>query len=475
MKLYFGGTEIPAWRTLLAQENVEDVSLSFYGLARRVPNTSAWSIESHYPANQNIFLDSGAFSVNKPDCALSTQELEDFSSRYQEFVWDNISRLEMVSEFDALALGSAFIYEQRKLFFDDLGDKFAPVWHSELGGIEELERLCARYSRVIIVETDFGSRDMTTVLNTLVGRFGTRLHGALTHTNLMQDIKWESVASTSWMSSRHYHDTTIWTGSELKRYPLKYKDQCRTRHRSLFEANGFDADKIIKDEDNEVLRLAIWSWRKFVDHINARGVTHHTKTPVPENAELTQESVDHQLGVLRNGEISIRRRTEPLPLFFVQENQQGDEIYAPRSESMRMCNTCFLKNTCPGFLADSNCLYDIDLRVRTPEQLRGVLDGIIEMQLQRVIFMQMAEQQGGGPSDPNLSGEIDRLTKLIAARQKLEEKGAFISIRAQGAGGPNIMEQVFGSQAAERLSAIEHPVSRDADEVIAEILGETSE
>lgn len=475
MKLYFGGTEIPAWRTLLADEGVEDVSLSFFGLTRRVINTSSWLLADNYPAHQNIFLDSGAFSVNKPESSLSTQELEEFSSRYQDFVWNNIDRLEMVSEFDALTLGAAFIHEQRKLFFDDLGDKFAPVWHSELGGIEELERLCSAYSRVIIVETDFGNRDMTTVLNTIVGRFGTRLHGALTHTNLMQDIRWDSVASTSWMSSRHYHDTTIWTGSELKRYPLKYKDQCRTRHRSLFEANGFDADKIIKDEGNEVLRLAIWSWRKFVESINSRVVTHQAKTPLAENTELTQESVDHQLGVLRNGEISIRRRTEPMPLFFVQENQQGEELYAPRSESMRMCNTCFLKNTCPGFLADSNCLYDIDLRVRTPAQLRGVLDGIIEMQLQRVIFMQMAEQQSGGPGDPNLSGEIDRLTKLITARQKLEEQGAFISIRAQGTGGPNIMEQVFGSQAAERLSAIEHPVSRDADEVIAEILGETSE
>jgi hypothetical protein len=474
VKLYFAGTEIPAWRELLSRENVQDVSMSFFGLTRRVLNTDAWSVAAHFPDFQNIFLDSGAFSVNKKDSTLTTTELEAFSSRYQEFITGNLDRIEMVSEFDALDLGQAFINEQRSVFYDDLGDKFAPVWHFGLGGVEELERLCAGYSRVIIVETDFGHQNMATVLNNFTGRYGTRIHGALTHTNLMREIHWDSVASTSWMSSRHYHDTTVWTGTELKRYPLKYKDQSRKRHRSLFEANGFDPEKIINDEGDEVLRLAIWSWQKFVEDINSR-VTPLEKTPVPENAEVTPGSVDHQLGVLRNGEISIKRKTEPLPLFFVQENQQGDDVFAPRSDSMRMCNTCFLKSNCPGFLADSNCLYDIDIRVRTPEQLRGIMDGLIEMQTQRVIFGQMAEQLGGGSFDPNFSGEIDRLTKLVTARQKLEEKGAFISIRAQGPAGSNVMEQFFGPQAAERLSAIEHPVSRDADEVIAEILEETGE
>lgn len=476
MKLYFGGSEIPAWRNILAAEGVTDVSLSFYGMRRRVINLDDWLLADKYPESQNIFLDSGAYSVNKPDSGVTPAMAEELASLYQRYVSLNYGRVEMVSEFDALVLGHEWVLAQREAFYDELGDRFIPVWHHEHGGLEELERLCSAYSRVLITEAGINSLDSVAFLNNLAGRYGTKLHGALTRIELMKSIRWDSVGSTSWMSPKHYKDTTVWTGNELKRYPLKYKDQARRRHRSWFEQNGFDAQKIADDDDNEVLRLSIWSWRKFVDDINSRGVTTQQEARETGNSEMTPLVVDNQGSQPGNAVVLHRRETQRIPVMGTQENADGDREFRSRSDSMRMCNTCSLRSNCPGFEADANCLYDIPITVRTPAQIRALYDGIIEMQSQRVMFMQMHEQLSGGYVDDNLSREIDRLQRLIKARHDFEREGFTLKVEASGSAQSGMISRIFGTDAAHKLSQAEYPAVLDADKIIeAEIISDRAE
>lgn len=476
MRLYFGGSEIPAWRKILSAEGVTDVSLSFYGMKRRVINLDDWLLADKYPDSQNIFLDSGAFSVNKPDSGVTQEMTRELSDIYQRYVSLNYGRAEMISEFDALNLGHDFILAQREAFYDELGDKFIPVWHPEHGGLRELERLCSAYAHVLITEHGVNSLDSVSSLNNLSGRYGTKLHGALTRIELMKTVRWESVGSTSWMSPKHYKDTTVWTGTELKRYPLKYKDQARRRHRSWFEQNGFDAQKIANDDDNEVLRLSIWSWNKFVEDINNRGVTHQPETVKTGNSEMNPLTVDNQGAPPGNAIVLHRRETKRIPIMGTQENADGDREFRSRSDSMRMCNTCSLRNNCPGFQEDANCLYDIPIVVRTPAQIRALYDGIIEMQSQRVMFMQMHEQLSGGYVDDNLSREIDRLQRLIKARHDFEREGFTLKVEASGNAQSGMISRIFGPDAAQRLSQAEHPVAFEADKIIeAEIISDRSE
>ena len=476
MRLYFGGSEIPAWRNILSAEGVTDVSLSFYGMRRRVINLDDWLLDSKYPDSQSIFLDSGAFSVNKPDSGVTPLMAEELARLYMRYVELNADRAEMVSEFDALALCHDVITRYRNSFYSDLGDKFIPVWHPEHGGFHELERLCSAYSRVLITEHGVNSLDNINILNTLAGRYGTKLHGALTRIELMKKIRWDSVGSTSWMSPKHYKDTTVWTGTELKRYPMKYKDQARRRHRSWFEQNGFDADKIANDDDNEILRLSIWSWKKFVEDINSRGVTTPPETMKTGNEDPGAPAVDTQGDRLGNAVVLHRRETTRIPVMGTQENADGDREFRSRSDSMRLCNTCSLRNNCPGFEADSNCLYDIPITVRTPAQIRALYDGIIEMQSQRVMFMQMHEQLSGGYVDDNLSREIDRLQRLVKAKYDFEREGFTLKVEASGPAQSGMISRIFGNDAARQLSQAEHPVVYDADNIIeAEILSDRPE
>jgi hypothetical protein len=463
MRLYFSGTEVFYHRKFLAENGVQDVGFSYVGWRRRpYKQHKTWSFADHYPGHQHIFLDSGGYSVNKEETEYSHDELAELAEDYFAFCCSNVTRLDMLAEFDALSLGKDWIAAQRDKFKHAFGDKFLPVWHSE-AGIAELENLARNYHRVGIIKIDVFNRDLTPILNGLVARHGVKLHGlGITSMEAMREIAWDSVGSTSWLSTLQYGDTFVWTGRELKRYPKKYKERARKQHRSLFMTHGFDAAKIAADDTNEILKLSIWSWQSFVESLSPKVVTNNPKSRNPENSEnniLAVMNVDSS----REHRLQTTRQTTSLPIMGIslrQDDESDTEIpfLHKRSDSMRACNNCFLRDKCPGFEADASCLYNIPIDIKTTDQLRALQDALITMQAQRVLFMQMAEDMEGGYADPNLSAEIDRLQRLIKSRNDAERTGFSVSVSASE---PGVISRIFGPEAGMKAQAIE-PVHADA-------------
>ena len=177
MKLFFAGAEVPGWRHALVEQ--EYVSLSFVGLTRRVKGVENWRIADHFPAGQKVFLDSGAYTLNKgyaineDEPAYSDDDALTLASRYMAFVAGNIDTLEMVSEFDALQLGQEWIEGVREDFWDDLpADKFLPIWHAQTGH-DDLERLASAYPRLGVLQmTAEASNAYEPLLASLPGRYG---------------------------------------------------------------------------------------------------------------------------------------------------------------------------------------------------------------------------------------------------------------------------------------------------------------
>jgi hypothetical protein len=485
MDLYFGGSEIPGWRKMLAEEGIENVSLSYMGLRRRTKFARPWLIGEHYLPNQKVFLDSGAYTVNKADeDKYTVGELKDIAAHYMSFVQQNIDALHMVSEFDAIVLGREWIQAMREDFWDDIpDDKFLPIWHAEWG-IDDLDRLAQRYKRVGVAQTDLDGRNLTPVLNEITRKYGTLLHGvAMTKPTEMAAVNWDSVASTSWLSPSQYGDTIVWTGRELKRYPKKYKDQARKRHRTLFIEAGFDAERIEAGDNDEVLRFTLWSWQQLAASVSGNG-------PVPADPVTTSPSGllsgFSQMGggevgtegteTLNGGSTAMVRKERPrinLPVMgVVQEkeaytdldgmNKERDiPLVALRSHSQRVCSSCFLSTKCPAYDPATNCAYDIPIQIKTRPQMQALQNSLIEMQGQRVMFMKMAEDLTGGYADPNLSGELDRLQKMIKVKTELEQDSFSIKVEAKGNAQAGMFSRIFGREAGETASALERPVLAD--------------
>lgn len=392
MRLYFSGCEIPSHRKFLAEQEVQNVSLSYVGLRRRTKFTKPWIVAEQFPEFQNVFLDSGGFTVNKDSSEHTQSELYEISAGYMSFVDLNLDRLSVVTEFDSLALGREWIENMREDFYDDLPeDVFMPIWHSEWS-LDYLDDLCQRYKRVGVPKTALDGRTIHQHLNGLVQKYGTKLHGiAMTKPDEMRAVKWDSIASTSWISPSQYGDTVIWTGNELKRYPVKYKEQSRTRHRSYINKIGFDAAKIEDDDTKEVLKLSVWSWKQLEESISKHKgdvVTTVPEQPYDDNAEFGSEVVDTAPEPPRkNISTAVVRRDRELrqlPVMntifntekFMEDGEEKERdipLFNMRSQSLRMCDSCFLKDNCPAFESGANCFHG-DTLILTRSGIKPISD-----------------------------------------------------------------------------------------------------
>jgi hypothetical protein len=141
--------------------------------------------------------------------------------------------------------------------------------------------------------------------------------------------------------------------------------------------------------------------------------------------------------------------------------QRETPLVRSRSGSQRQCNSCFLASKCPAFEPGADCAYDIPVQVKTKEQMRALLEALVEMQSQRVLFMKMAEDIEGGYADPNLSNEIDRLGKLIERKSNIEAEGFSLKIEAKGSGQPGMISRIFGQDAGRTINTYAEPISAD--------------
>jgi len=476
VKLYYLGAEIPGWRKLLAQELVHNVGLSFLGLARRVKFARPWLIQDKFPEYQHVMLESGATTINSNPDKYQREEVEQLLEKYIDFVQANVDRVDLISEMDVLHLGKEWLARQRQDLSAIAGDRFLPIWHEE-SGLNELERLAESYGRVGIAQSAIAGRDITSMLRRLT-EDGIKLHGVgMTQIESMRLVGWDSVASTSWLSPAKYGDSQIWTGTELKRYPKKYKDQGRRRHRHVLEEAGFDADAFEADDTTEVLRVAIWSWERFVESINKEGVP----SIVPDfdsdtNSDFDPDGVGSELAETRT-EIQTRAPEERmllpgLSLSQVTRSELGedgesrttvDTYMGVGGTPLRACDTCSIKRSCPAFRPSTSCAYEIPVELKTRDQLAAARDAIMAMQFQRIAFMRVVEEARGGYADTNLTKEIEVWNKMVAKRIEEESDIEELTIRhkRRGAAQTGLVSQIFGEKAGEKARELEAPVTSD--------------
>lgn len=489
MKLYHQGSHLPTYRNLIKETGTPSSSLSYLGLRNRTNFGKPWLVSKYFPDGHSLFVDSGCQTLNTAkEQKYTNEELREIADHYYEWVASNINEIEIYTEFDALQLGDGYIEERRDSARELLFDKFVPVWHpsgnSQSDGMADLNSLAERFGRVGIAQTHLNGRDLVLVLNRMASR-GIELHGlAMTKQDIMRAVNWTSVSSTSWVSPQKYGATFVWSHNQLKSYSKEQKEQARRKERFVIEAAGFDVEKILADDPKELLRLSLWSWSQFVDSINAKSRTGVTRSMISPDGDFTENDDDAVGGVIepvRKRVSTVSRRNpeemQVIPLVGFDLNRekrrnpetgQIEDIDVPtiksRSDSMRICDTCFLADKCPKFEENSTCAYDIPIVIRTKEQMQALMDTLVEIQAQRVLFMKMAEDTEGGHADPILSGEIDRLVKMAKTKHDMEQEGFSVTITAKQQGQPGVVDRLFGQMGnTQKLHELSAPV--DPEEI----------
>lgn len=110
---------------------------------------------------------------------------------------------------------------------------------------------------------------------------------------------------------------------------------------------------------------------------------------------------------------------------------------------LRNCNSCYLSANCPAFEADSSCSLSITPKVETPDDIQNLLNKVIQIQGERVLFASMSEQVQNVGLNPEVSKEMETLTKLIKDSKEIMSPGGGdeVLIKAKGSG---VISRLFG-------------------------------
>ena len=475
-KLIFSGVEVGSNRTLLEGQKVESMGLNFWGLRKRgLPKTKTWLISEHFDSETKVYIESGASQADK--AGLSKEELLDLAVEYQEFLVNNADRAEGFLEFDSQILGLPWISQQRPFFAND--PKLWVIWHEEYG-LPYLRTLSENYENVAIPNDEIEAlTNLAAVTRSYSVQFGTKYHaiGCAKPDNLRQ-IPFVTASTLSWLSPMRRGETIVWNGTSLARYPKKMKDQARPRYKAVVEKAGLNYLDFIQDSTLEATRVAIWSYLQLETSMDKKTPDLHIieggkNSQVSDNSDtpLLSGLMDLMGGASDNSGVEGRKversgvverdasEIQNLPVFgykmktVVETDEEGKDILRDvpiinnQFSSLRQCNTCFVASNCPAFKPDNSCAFNLPVEVKTKDQLKALLNAIIEMQGQRVAFMRFAEEMNGGYADPNVSQEIDRLFKLVGNLKELEENREFVRITAERQSSGGVLSAIFGDRA----------------------------
>ena len=480
MRIVFGGAEIGSNRTLLESMDVDLVSMSFYGLKKRyLPKNKLWLVSEHFPETMKVILDSGIYQAEKD--GLSKEELTSLAVEYQDFVANNLERITAFIEVDSKVLGLDWVTQERASYEHD--PKLWVVWH-ESYGMQTLREWAKTFRNIAIpYETIESSTTLSGVTRGLIAQTGTAFHalGTAKPDNLRQ-IPFSTSTTLSWLSPMRNGETIIWDGMKIVRYPKKMMRQARPRYSAVIKKTGLDFEKFLENDGVESSKVAVWSYKQLelsmdkkrpdlhiIDGGNDPLVSDNNDTPLLSTFAESWGGASDNSGVDVRKESSIEEpkklvqrdpeEVQNLPVFgykmktVVEQDDEGNDILMDvpmvqsTGASLRQCDTCFVAANCPAFKPQNTCAFNLPVEVKTKDQLKSLLNTVIEMQGARVAFSRFAEELNGGYPDPNTSQEIDRLFKLVKGMKELEENREFIRITAERQSSGGVLSAIFGDRA----------------------------
>lgn len=465
MNLVFMGAEVPSHRILLTNMGVKHVSINYYRLAKRgLPTTKDYLIQGRFPDDVNVYVDGGGHQIN--DLKLTERELQEYADAYLDFLAVNAERISGATELDVKSMSPAWNNYHRNQMHEIIGDKLWVVWHQETGHTA-LYGLCERFTNVAILgETIEDDTSLAARSRSMLSQFpDLQFHGvACAKPDNLRQVALSTASSLSWLSPMMRGETIVWNGTKLVRYQKKQKDQARPRYKSVIEKAGLDYDKIINDDSNEVTRLAIWSYlqlEKALDKRSGKKLSDNSEFKDDPGTAETGGSDPDNSPILSRKVLAERGPDDRhiLPVFgvktksVVEKDEDGRDVLkdvsvlSSTSVSLRQCDTCFVAANCPAFKPQNACAFSLPVEIKTKDQLKGLLNAVVEMQGARVAFARFSEELNGGYPDPNTGQEIDRLFKLVSQMKELEENKEFIRITAERQTSGGVLSALFGDKA----------------------------
>lgn len=441
MRIVYLGSDVPSNRGILEEAGVQNVGFSFWRAFKRgLPKNKSFSLAERFNESMNIYVYSGH---PKED---STEIPADYFKMYAQFIDDNYERITL-------------IYEDEEIpNKPEWSGKIIKIWDAETGkkGLEYLADLGIQ--NIGILGQDIETNYFLAATTQTLSQQGVSFHAiAAAKPDNLRQVKVATASTMAWLSPMMRGETIVWDGNRIVRYNKSMREQARPRYTHIYEKAGLSFDKILADDEKEVSKLALWSYSQFEKRVSMTDIYDMSENiSGAEIAETTPDNADRKGVQMRKIVPRSEEEMGALPVFgynletVIEDDGTIKElpIVQSQSGSLRQCNTCFVASNCPAYKQDSMCAFKLPVEVKTKEQLKALINAIVEMQGQRVAFARFSEELNGGYPDPNVSQEIDRLFKLFKTVKDLDDSQSFIRMTVESKASSGVLSALFGDRAA---------------------------
>lgn len=230
-------------------------------------------------------IDSGAHTLQKDKGnVLTAVQWEDYVKGYAEWLHDNRQYIFAGVELDVgTQTGLPIIYSWREKYLHPLeeeGMQIIYVWHAEQTP-EEWASMCRKYRYVGLTHSSLESGILHQKMLT-ARKYRTKVHGfALTGGETLRDCGLYTADSTSWKSGERYGVWMVFDGDHMR----SIEKEDREKWRSHITQAGFNFQKMLNEDRDEVSSFCIQEFRKMEETFNARKTDAGywaIRTPYPE-------------------------------------------------------------------------------------------------------------------------------------------------------------------------------------------------
>lgn len=450
MKVYFGGAEKGAHRSILLSSGVTRFGMNL----------------THFPIPKKKALDLTT-TFQGHEVILYTSENDEELGRYDAFVRDHIDSLTYVigrPDYDGAWMG----------------EKYVPIWNDP-DDLERLVWLCQKYPRVAVSDKAITGKNVARI-GQIAQRWQSHIIGMTSKPDTIERIPWESVIVGSWTSALRYGETQVWDGHALHRYPAQQKESARKKHRADITRLGVNYEAVLDDEVQAVAFLAIRSWQAWesktfggydlmgIDdedeftpdddgqNIMISGSTSTSLSPAPGGANIVTQVPEKRhpdsrrllpvLGIETMTSVGTQYSDEQGES--IEIDPEKVDVLRYNADPLRQCNHCYLASRCPQYQENSECAFSLPIEIRTKDQLNAALRALVEMQVGRVMFARFAEELEGQGIDSTLSAEMDRVFAMVEKMRNINDNRDTLKFAVEARGSSGVLSRLFGAKVGEQ-------------------------
>jgi hypothetical protein len=357
---------------------------------------------------------------------------------------------------------------------EDLEAKIIPAWDGK--DLGELGRILSETGSVAAPYEAVEDKRLAAVMRKHPME-GTRM--LISHHDLLETKRagFNTLLLGSWVHPGRFGEIAIWDGSKFHRIGKAKKAAAIESYTSVIQQAGLDIELIQSSDAREMNKLAAYAYISWAQSLESATLSSDKEAP-GEVAEVVPLRIA-SASTLPKG-VKTVRRTVALPIFEQEESEALEEgmdgtvslrkraHLRPSSETIRVCDSCFLASTCPAYEPASSCAFNFPIEVRTDAQVKSLLNSVMELQATRVAFARFAEEVNGGYPDDVVGKEMDRLFRMAEQMKRVQEKRERLTVSVESEssnGGTGVLSRIFGERAQ-----VEQPPAIEADVVVAEII-----